>query len=44
MTILDQLADHARARVAAAREENSLDVLRALCRERGRADVARHFR
>ena len=31
MTILEQLADHARARVAADKEENSLDVLRSQC-------------
>ena len=37
MTILDQLAAHARARVAAYKEENSLDVLQARCRALGRA-------
>ncbi len=37
MTILDQLAGHARARVAAYKEENSLDVLQARCRALGRA-------
>ena len=37
MTILDQLAGHARARVAADKEENSLDVLQARCRALERA-------
>ena len=32
MTILDQLAAHARERVAADQAENSLDVLQAQCR------------
>ena len=32
MTILEQLAAHARQRVAADREANSLDVLQAQCR------------
>ena len=36
MTILDQLAAHARARVAADQAENSLDVLQAQCRAIGR--------
>lgn len=36
MTILDQLAAHARERVAADRTENSLDVLQAQCRALGR--------
>ena len=37
MTILDQLAAHARERVAADQAENSLDVLQAQCRALGRA-------
>ena len=41
MTILDQLAVHARERVAADQAENSLDVLQAQCRARGRAHGAR---
>ena len=36
MTILDQLAAHARERVAADQAENSLDVLQAQCRAIGR--------
>ena len=36
MTILDQLAAHARERVAADQEENSLDVLQQRCRALGR--------
>ena len=36
MTILDQLAAHARERVAADRAENSLDVLQEQCRTLGR--------
>ena len=36
MTILDQLAAHARERVAADKEEHSLDVLQAQCRALGR--------
>ena len=36
MTILDQLAAHARERVAADQAENSLDVLQAQCRALGR--------
>ena len=32
MTILEQLADHARARVAAAKEKAGLDILQAQCR------------
>ena len=35
MTILDQLADHARARVAADMEENCLDVMRELALQGG---------
>ena len=35
MTILEQLAAHARQRVAADREANSLDVLQAQCRALG---------
>ncbi len=41
MTILEQLADHARARVAADKEENSLDVLRARCAALGRGEGER---
>lgn len=41
MTILDQLAAHARERVAADQAENSLDVLQAQCQALGRADGAR---
>ena len=41
MTILDHLAAHARNRVAADQAENSLDVLQAQCRARGRAHGAR---
>ena len=37
MTILDQLAAHARQRVAEDQAENSLDVLQAQCRALGRA-------
>ena len=36
MAILDQLAAHARERVAADQAENSLDVLQAQCRALGR--------
>ena len=36
MTILEQLAAHARQRVAADREANSLDVLQAQCRALGK--------
>lgn len=36
MTILDQLAAHARERVAAEKEKNSLDVLQVRCRAMGR--------
>ena len=32
MTILEQLADHARVRVAAAKEKAGLDTLQAQCR------------
>ena len=41
MTILDQLAAHARERVAADQAENSLDVLQAQCHALGRAHGAR---
>src|SRR5699024_7926647 len=41
MTILDQLAAHARERVAADQAENSLDVLQAQCRAIGRGRGAR---
>ena len=37
MTILDQLAAHARERAAADRAENTLDILQAQCRALGRA-------
>ena len=36
MTILDQLASHARERVAADKAENSLDIIRDQCRALGR--------
>ena len=36
MTILEQLADHARVRVAAAKEKAGLDTLQAQCRSLGR--------
>ncbi len=36
MSILDELAAHARQRVAADREANSLDVLQAQCRALGK--------
>ena len=42
--ILDDLAAHARARVAADMAENSLDVLRMHCEALGRADGARFER
>lgn len=41
MTILDQLAAHARQRVAADQAENSLEHVQAQCRALGRADDAR---
>ena len=41
MTILDQLAAHARERVAADQAENSLDVLQQRCRALGRGRGAR---
>ena len=44
MTILDQLAAHARERVAADQAENSLDVLRAQCRALGRGRGRERFR
>lgn len=37
MTILDQLAAHARQRVAADQEKHSLHELKARCKEAGRA-------
>ncbi len=37
-TILDTIAAHARERVAADKTKNSLDTLRSLCQEGGRAD------
>ena len=43
MTILDQLAGHARARVAAYKEENSLDVLQARCRALGLLYEMKHI-
>ena len=35
-TILDTIADYARIRVARDAEENSIDVLKALCQQAGR--------
>ena len=40
-TILDTIAGYARIRVARDKEENSLDVLRALCQDMGRGHGAR---
>ena len=40
MTILDQLADHARCRVAADRERISLEAMRELAAQGGAADGA----
>ncbi len=42
MTILDELAAHARERVAAAKELHSLDELKGLCREVGKASGEGH--
>ena len=43
MSILDELAAHARERVLADSENMSLDILQAMCRERGRANGARFY-
>ena len=43
MTILDQLAAHARQRVAADQEKHSLHELKARCKEAGRAGGERFF-
>ncbi len=40
MSILDELAAHARERVLADSENISLDILQAMCREKGRANGA----
>ena len=41
MSILDKLAAHARERVLADSENMSLDILQAMCREKGRANGTR---
>ena len=43
MTILDQLAAHARQRVAADQEKHSLHELKVRCKEAGRAGGERFF-
>ena len=43
MSILDELAAHARERVLADSENMSLDILQAMCREKGRANSARFY-
>ena len=43
MSILDKLAAHARERVLADSENMSLDILQAMCREKGRANSARFY-
>ena len=43
MSILDKLAAHARERVLADSENMSLDILQAMCREKGRANGARFY-
>ena len=43
MSILDELAAHARERVLADSENMSLDILQAMCREKGRANGARFY-
>ena len=43
MTILDQLAAHARQRVAADQEKHSLHELKARCKEAGSAGGERFF-
>ena len=43
MSILDELAAHARERVLADSENMSLDILQAMCREKGRANGARSY-
>mgnify|MGYP000904356278 CR=1 FL=1 len=43
MSILDELAAHARERVLADIENMSLDILQAMCRKKGRANGARFY-
>ncbi len=43
MSILDELAAHARERVLADSENMSLDILQTMCREKGRANGARFY-
>ena len=43
MSILDELAAHARERVLADSENMSLDILQAMCREKGCANGARFY-
>ena len=43
MSILDELAAYARERVLADSENMSLDILQAMCREKGRANGARFY-
>ena len=43
MSILNELAAHARERVLADSENMSLDILQAMCREKGRANGARFY-
>mgnify|MGYP000060842741 FL=1 len=43
MSILDELAAHARERVLTDSENMSLDILQAMCREKGRANGARFY-
>lgn len=43
MSILDELAAHARERVLADSENMSLDILQAMCRKKGRANGARFY-
>ena len=43
MSILDELAAHARERVLANSENMSLDILQAMCREKGRANGVRFY-
>ena len=43
MSILDELAAHARERVLADSENMSLDILQAMCLEKGRANGARFY-
>lgn len=43
MSILNELAAHARERVLADSENMSLDILQAMCREKSRANGARFY-